>query len=199
MIEDQERGIVYDPAEPRVHEYGTGTASEYATGAGKTQRQRARGESTVGLLSGLAHDVTTLVKQEAALVRAEVGEKVEQAKAGVAETATGALVAYSGFLFLLLAGVLALNEWIEQGWLAALIVGGVVLLVGLILLARGRSNLKTTNLVPERTKEQLEEDARMVRKELRPQPRPETRPGEPRDPRPVDPRGQPRPEAGGAL
>jgi hypothetical protein len=155
MIEDQERGIVYDPAEPRVHEYGSSTQSEYATGAGTKSRHRARGESTVGLLSGLAHDVTTLVKQEAALVRAEVGEKVEQAKAGVAETATGALVAYSGFLFLLLAGVLALNEWIEQGWLAALIVGGVVLLVGLILLARGRSTLKTTNIFPERTKEQL--------------------------------------------
>jgi len=150
MIDEQDRGI-YDPAEPAVHEYGA------------EPRSRASGETTVGLLSGLAHDVSTLVKQEAALVRAELAEKVDQAKAGVGEAMTGALVAFSGFLFVLLAGVLALDEVLDRPWLSALIVGGVVLLVGLMFLKRGQSNLKTTNLVPERAKEQLKEDARLVK------------------------------------
>jgi hypothetical protein len=180
MIDERDRDL-YDPAEPRVHEYGTGP--EYRADA-----PRLRGESTVGLLSGLAHDVTTLVKQEAALVRAELGEKVEQAKAGMAETASGAFVAFAGFLFVLLAGVLALDEVLNRPWLSALVVGGAVLLVGLFLLARGKSNLKATNLVPERAREQLKEDARLVRSEAR-----ETA-------RAVDPRPVGRPETtGGAL
>lgn len=175
MIHEPKRGIA-DPAEPAVHEYGA------------DERDRLRGETTVGLLSGLAHDVSTLVKQEAALLRAELAEKVDQAKAGLSETMSGALVAFAGFLFVLLAGVLALDEVLQRPWLSAAIVGGVVLLVGLMLLARGKSNLTTTSLVPERAKEQLKEDARLVRETKN-----ETA-------RVMEPRGTPRAEpTGGAL
>lgn len=190
MIDDRDRDL-YDPAEPRVHEYGTQPelrADVPDVPVARMREPRRRDESTVGLLSGLAHDVTALVKQEAALLRAELTEKVEQAKAGLVEAASGAFVTFAGFLFVLLAGVLALDEVVNRPWLSALIVGGLVLLVGLFLLARGKSNLKATNLVPERAKEQLKEDARLVRSEVR-----ET--ARAADPRPVG-----RPETtGGAL
>ena len=47
--------------------------------------------------------------------------------------------------------------------LAALIVGGVVLLVGIIMLLKGVSNMKNMNYKPERTLETLKDDARLVR------------------------------------
>jgi hypothetical protein len=50
-------------------------------------------------------------------------------------------------------------------WLSAAIVGGTVLLIGLIVLARGRSNLKSENLTPERTLGSLRRDAEMARSE----------------------------------
>ena len=49
-----------------------------------------------------------------------------------------------------------------EPWLAALIVGGVVLLIGVIMLLKGASNMKGMNLKPERTLETLKDDARLA-------------------------------------
>jgi putative superfamily III holin-X len=114
-------------------------------------RERARpGETTAGLLNGLARDVTLLVRQEAALVRAEVSEKIEQARNGISAVATGSIVTHAGLLFLLLAAVLGLDQQLRRPWLSALIVGGVVTLIGLVLRGRGKRSLSATHLAPER-------------------------------------------------
>lgn len=157
----------------------TGTAETGpATATAERERLRARRghvdlrheshESSVpGLLRGLARDTVDLVRQEAALARSELGEKVEQLRSGAIELGSGALVLHAGILVLLAAAVFGLDEVLDRPWLSALIVGGVVTLVGLLLLGRGRSNVKAQNLTLERTERSLKKDADMVRDETR--------------------------------
>ncbi len=123
--------------------------------------------SIAGLLRSLADDTTSLVSKELSLARAEVGRSLDETKAAVASLAIGAGVAFSGFLVLLASLVYAL---VELGgfarWSAALIVGAVVTVVGLVLLASARSKLAASNLVPDRTLHSLQKDQDMVRSKV---------------------------------
>lgn len=110
------------------------------------------------LFSELASDFSTLFRQEVALARAETSEKVAQARTGVVWLAAGGVIAFASLIILLMAAVYGLSEVMHPGW-AALIVGGVALLIGLIAIASGRSHLKAKNMVPRRTTESLRRDA----------------------------------------
>src|SRR5690606_40799388 len=65
--------------------------------------------------------------------------------------------------FLLLSAVYALSL-VVQPWLAALIVGGVVSLVGIVLLLKAKKSLDPKAMVPERTIESLRRDQEMVKR-----------------------------------
>jgi Putative Actinobacterial Holin-X, holin superfamily III len=68
---------------------------------------------------------------------------------------------------LLEAAVSALQEHGFAAPMAALIVGGAVLLIGLILLSVGVSRVKDKSLVPDKVLQQLQRDASMARKQMR--------------------------------
>ena len=142
----------------------SGNGSEHELQDGRPWQQ----EPVIGLVGSLARDVTTLIRQEARLIRVELSEKLDQAKAGVAGTISGMLVTFAGSLFLVAASALALDTQLQRPWLSFLIVGGAVTLIGAILLGLGKRNLATTNLVPERAKESLQQDVKMVKEEIRP-------------------------------
>ena len=56
---------------------------------------------------------------------------------------------------------------VEHGlWLAPLIVGVVVMMVGYAVFAGGKSALKARKLKPTRSSESLREDSRMVKEHL---------------------------------
>jgi hypothetical protein len=114
-------------------------------------------------LKDLSREVADLVRQESALARAELSDKVSQAGVGATEVGTGALITFAGFFVLLQAAMYALGPVVGSLALAGLIVGAVTLLVGLIVLARGRQQLKATELAPERTAASLRRDADLVR------------------------------------
>lgn len=118
------------------------------------------------LFTELTRETTSLLRHELALARAELSEKISQVETGFGSLAFGAMVAFSGLLVLLASAVLALSKVIEP-WLAALIVGVVVALVGLGLLVKGRHNLKAQNLVPHRTTESLRRDSQLAKEHLR--------------------------------
>lgn len=115
----------------------------------------------------LARETVTLVRQEAELARAEMSEKLDQARAGVTELSIGALVTWAGLLFLLFALYLGVDALVEEPWVSALIVGGVVTLLGLALLAAARKNLRARNLTPDRTTSSLRQDAELLRHETK--------------------------------
>jgi len=118
-----------------------------------------------GLLTELAQETTTLVRKEVELAKAEVSEKVSQATTGAVSLAAGGLVAFAGLIFLLLAVTYYLATMMEP-WLAALIVGGVVTLIGVILVVIGKSRLNTRNLQPTRTLATLQDDKRWAKDQL---------------------------------
>jgi xanthine/uracil permease len=130
------------------------------------QDDYARGRSLIGLFSDLWRETQTLVHQEAQLAKAELSQKVSQVATGAGEIAGGGLILFAGFLVLLFAAVGALQLLIQSEhsvWLAPLIVGVIVMIVGYVLLSRGRKQLQAESLAPERTIESLQRDARLAK------------------------------------
>jgi len=121
--------------------------------------------SVAALFSDLAAETGTLFRQEIALFKAELSEKLGRLGLGAGALAAGGLVAFSGWLVLLAAAVLGLSNLVAP-WLAALIVGVVVLAIGAGLLLFGKSKLDSEALVPRRTLNSLREDEAWIRDQL---------------------------------
>lgn len=122
------------------------------------------------LVSELTQETTTLLQQEIALAKTEMSEKVSQVSTGLVSLALGGLVLFAGILVLLDALVFGLSELMPTNltpWLPALIVGVIVTVIGAILLQKGRSNLQTTNLMPQRTAASLQRDTETIKEQVR--------------------------------
>jgi len=128
---------------------------------------RPKADRSIGaLLSDLATESVLLIRQELALLKAELHEKFSRAGQGATALAAGALIAYSGWLVLLAAAVFGLAEVLPT-WLATLIVGLAVLGIGAALLLVGKNRFEAGSLTPERTLRTLREDQAWLRERLR--------------------------------
>jgi xanthine/uracil permease len=128
--------------------------------------REVRDERSLGdLFAELSREVSTLVRQEVHLAKAEVSQKASQVGRNVAFVALGGFIAYAGFLALIAALILGLSEFMA-GWLAALLVGLIICAVGYLLLQTGINELKRVNPVPRRTVESLKEDAEWVKQQM---------------------------------
>ncbi|HEY1432247.1 MAG TPA: phage holin family protein [Stellaceae bacterium] len=114
------------------------------------------------LVSDLASETSQLVQQELALFKAEVQEKLRRLGQGGGALAAGGLIAFSGWLALIAAAILGLSHVLAP-WLAALIVGLVVIALGAGLLLFGKSRFDADALVPRRTLNSLREDEAWIR------------------------------------
>ncbi|HKY23454.1 MAG TPA: phage holin family protein [Vicinamibacterales bacterium] len=133
-------------------------------------RPRSEGRPLSALFSDLWRESSTLAQQEAELAKAELHEKLSRLTAGVGEIATGGAVLLAGFIVLLFAAVAALEQVLPEPhdtWLAPLIVGAVVMIIGFIAVGRGRANLKAENLAPERTLQSLSRDANLAKEHMK--------------------------------
>jgi type IV secretory pathway TrbD component len=135
---------------------------------------RLRQRSTLELVKDLTHQASTLVHQEVELVKLEVQENVDLAKAEMTEkaktagtgvallTAAGvaglmALGALSAFLILALDGVM-------PNWAAALCVLAIWVVAGGVLAVYGRRKIdEMGSAVPSRTIEAVKEDVEWLR------------------------------------
>ena len=126
--------------------------------------------SLLSLFSDLWRETTTLVHEEAELAKAELSEKVSQVTTGAGEIAAGGAILFAGFIVLLFAAVGALQLMLDTEhaiWLAPLIVGLVVMIIGYIALARGKKQMKAESLAPQRTLESLKRDARLAKEHVK--------------------------------
>jgi predicted phage tail protein len=128
-----------------------------------SQPAAGRDASVPGLIRSLADDVTRLFAQEVALAKTEVSSAVRDIKAGMVSLAIGVGILFAGVFVLLFAAVDALALVVEP-WLAGLIVGGVVAVIGLVLLMKAKKALNPEAMVPNRTIESLKKDEEMVRR-----------------------------------
>jgi uncharacterized membrane protein YqjE len=126
------------------------------------QRQRSVPE----ILEDIASNLTQIVQAEFRLAKSEMKGGAEKVAGPGATLGAGVALAFYGLGFLLLAAVYALSL-VMAGWLATLIVGGVLTVAAGILIGAGGTKLKRVNLTPDKTIRTLEEDVRWARQQIR--------------------------------
>jgi len=119
--------------------------------------------SVVGLLRQLTHEVPSLFTKELALAKAEVQASLNTLKAGIAGVAGGAMVLMAGFIILLMAVVYGLSTMMAP-WLAALIVGVVVMIIGFVMVQSGKKQFEPSHFKPDRTLDALNKDQEALRR-----------------------------------
>jgi hypothetical protein len=123
-----------------------------------------RDERSLGdLFSDLAQDTSTLVRQEVQLAKAELTQSASEIGKAVGFMVAAGAIAYAGFLAILAAIMLGLWKVGLEGWVAALLVGLVVLGISLIMIQRARAMLNAAHLAPRKTVESLKEDTEWVK------------------------------------
>ena len=118
------------------------------------------------LVSGIVGDLQDILRGEVRLAKAEVRGEIASAGKGAATLAAGALVALTGFIFLMLGVTYLLNKSLEM-WLAAGIVGVVLLLVGGTLAMTDKNRLSETSLKPTETLDSLKEDQQWANQQIK--------------------------------
>jgi len=118
-----------------------------------------------GLLRQLMREVPELFTKELALAKAELQHNLNTLKAGTAAVAGGAIVLLAGFIILLLAAVYGLATVVEP-WLAALLVGGITVIVGFVMLQTGKKQFEPTHLAPDRTLNAMQQDKDTLKRKL---------------------------------
>ena len=128
------------------------------------------GRSLIALFSDLWRETSMLVHQEAELAKVEIAEKVSDMGKGIAAIAVGGAIIFAGFIVLLFAasnGLALLLPPEHADWLAPLIVGLAVIVLGFIALGMGKHELSSKNLKPSRTLDSLRRDTEMVKEHAR--------------------------------
>lgn len=120
--------------------------------------------STAGLLSDLLGHVQGMVRNEVNLARAEISESVNRVVSSAVLLIVAIVIGLTALDVLAGAAVAGLAQSTDLSpGLAALIVGGLLSAIALILALRGRSNLKFSNLAPTRTARNVRRDANTVK------------------------------------
>jgi len=122
--------------------------------------------SIAGLLKDLREEGTLLLREEIALAKKEISEKVSNTARNLTYVVAGALVGYSALIFLLLALSALISQAlvaqeINLGWatfLGFLIVALIAGIASTAIILKGIQTLKKVSLVPDKTIETLKED-----------------------------------------
>jgi uncharacterized membrane protein len=127
-----------------------------------------RQERSIGELFGqLTQDMTLLVRQEVQLARTEMTEKLSKLTTNLISVGAGGFVAYLGGLALMAALILAIRDLanISLAW-SALIVGGILAIIGYAMLQRGMKELKQVELAPRRSVENIKDDVQSIKDDV---------------------------------
>jgi hypothetical protein len=102
------------------------------------------------LLGNVSRDLSTLMRQEVSLAKAEIRAEAVKAGKGAGMLAGASLAGWLTVLFASIALWWALANVMDEG-LAALIVAALWAVIGGVLYATGRRALRSMNPTPERT------------------------------------------------
>lgn len=120
-------------------------------------------KSTGSLLSDALTHVSSLVRSEVDLARAEVNENLKNAGVALGMIVGAVVLALTALNVLSAALVAALTEaGIHAGW-SALIVGGVFAIIAYVMMNKGTNDLKLSSLAPTRTTKNVKRDAQAVK------------------------------------
>jgi hypothetical protein len=131
--------------------------------AGRQQRE----ERSIGeLFAELSQKTTTLVRQEIQLAKVEMSQKASRVGKNVGFLVVGGVVAYTGVLALVAAGIILLGQLIPY-WLSAAIIGFVIAAVGVVLVIKGANTLRQEEPTPRETVETIQEDKEWLKDQTR--------------------------------
>jgi uncharacterized membrane protein YqjE len=116
-----------------------------------------RRESWGELIGELAGQLVGLARDEVALARRELEQKLKTVQSAAAVVAIGAIIALIATLSVCAAVIIALAEYVGP-WQSALIVGLILGMAAGVTILIGVSRFKRTSLRPEKTIETLEEN-----------------------------------------
>lgn len=115
------------------------------------------GQVSVGqLITEISKDLSTLVRQEVALAKAEVSTEVSKTGKAAGMLGGAGFAGYMVLLFLSFALWWGLSNVMDQGW-AALIVAVIWAIIGAVLYFSGRGQLRRVHPKPERTIETVKQ------------------------------------------
>jgi uncharacterized membrane protein len=120
-------------------------------------------ESLAALFSDLSTQIGDLIRQQAALARVEMSEKLGRIEQRLSRVAIGGVLAVAGVLTLVAALVLGLTAFGLTAWASAGIVGVVLALVGYLMVQQAMSRLNRDELTPRATIETVKESAEWVK------------------------------------
>jgi uncharacterized membrane protein YqjE len=145
---------------------GTGSSAAGASAAGSSsvtsERPDVEDQSLGSLVGQLTTDVSTLMRQEVALAKAELREEAKKAGKAAGMLGAAGLAGYFTILFLSLTLMFLLSHAMDIVW-AALIVTILWGIAGFILFTMGRKKMSEVNPKPEQTVESLKEDKEWVK------------------------------------
>ncbi|MEX3016157.1 phage holin family protein [Gymnodinialimonas hymeniacidonis] len=124
------------------------------------------GRGTAQLVTDVVSQIGRILRKEAALAKAEVGENLSRAGLAIG-LLVGAVV-----LGLVALGVLAgagVSALVAIGWAihwAALAVGGGIVLLAAILAAKGIHDLKPKRLMPSRSIANVKQDVALMKEQI---------------------------------
>ena len=118
-------------------------------------------QSAFGLLRRLTDELSTLLRQELALATTEISRSMRVMLTGAASLAVGGAVLFTGLLAMLAAAVLGLATVLSP-WLAALVIGAAIAVIGIVLVLAGIRSLDPSTLKPSRTAESLRRDKDVI-------------------------------------
>ena len=136
-----------------------------------TDGAHANGHSIAELIREAVHELSKLVRQEFALAKTEMSEKVARTRRRTINLAIGAGVLLSGTVLLVIGlgygGTALLAEMgVSQQqayWLGPLIVGAIIAAIGAIWAYSAAKSLSNQNYYPDKTVDSLRDTGRTVR------------------------------------
>jgi len=117
---------------------------------GETPSQGATTPSIGELLSDVSQDLSTLLRQELALAKAEASQTASRVGKGSGMLAAAGLSGYFVLLFLSIAGWWGIGNATGHAW-SALIVMAIWAVIGAALAVLGRASLKKARGLPQTT------------------------------------------------
>ncbi len=114
--------------------------------AGTDASDRSIGE----LFSAISEDISTLMRQEVALAKAEVRQSATNAGAGVGLLGGAGVAGHMVLLFVSLSAWWGIAQFIGQAW-SGLVMALVWAIIGAILYSVGRTRLKQVEGLPRTT------------------------------------------------
>ena len=124
------------------------------------------GRSLSDLLASALTQLSLLAQTEIRLARAEIGQKISAAGAGVGLVGLGAVFAISALVLLLMAVAASLIQYGLSAAFADAVAGGGGLIIAVLLLAIGLSRLRAEAVKPSRALAQFRSDVATAKDHL---------------------------------